>query len=210
MATVDRALPTRAATSSWLNPKSIDELSIGVGSLDRVEIRALEVLDEGELERVSIDHLADDGRDPVESGGLRGAKPSLTGDELVSACRLGHQDRLEYAVGGDAGPQRGEILWVEALARLVGVRTDPRDRDLDRTGVAAATLGDQCTKPATKTTRALSTLRAILTAGLLRVVGHDAIAASRMFDRAPGRCPSRWRSSVASPAYAAAPVDSGE
>ena len=40
------------------------------GRLDRIEILALEVLDEGELELVAVGQLPDDRRDPVQPGGV--------------------------------------------------------------------------------------------------------------------------------------------
>ena len=52
--------------------------------LDRVEVLALEVLDEGELELSLVVELADDGRDALEPGRLGRAKPPLAGDQLVA------------------------------------------------------------------------------------------------------------------------------
>ena len=69
-ATVERARPTRAARSSWENPNSSISCRIGARRLDRVEILALEVLDEGELELLAVGQLADDGRDALEAGRL--------------------------------------------------------------------------------------------------------------------------------------------
>ena len=107
-------------------PELVDQLAVGLGRLERVEVLALEVLDEGELELLAIGELADDRRDAVEAGRLRGAQPPLAGDELVAVDRLGDEDRLEDAVLGDARGQRREALGVEPLARLVRVRRDPR------------------------------------------------------------------------------------
>ena len=72
----------------------------------RVEVLALEVLDERELELIAIGELADDGRDAIEAGGLCRAQPPLAGDELVAVDRLGDEDRLEDAVLRDARVQR--------------------------------------------------------------------------------------------------------
>ena len=84
LATVDRARPTRRATSSWVSPNSSISWRYACGLLDRVEVGALEVLDERELELVPVGELADDGRDPLQPGHLRGAHASLAGDELVA------------------------------------------------------------------------------------------------------------------------------
>ena len=79
-------------------PELLDELAVGVGRLERVEVLALEVLDERELELLAVGELADDGRDALEAGGLGGAEAPLAGDELVAVDRLGDEDRLEDAV----------------------------------------------------------------------------------------------------------------
>ncbi len=98
LATVDRARPTRAAIASWVKPNSSMSRRNASGRLDRVEILALEVLDQRELELVAVGELADDGRDALEPGRWRGPQPALAGDELVAVDRLGHEDRLEDAV----------------------------------------------------------------------------------------------------------------
>ena len=67
LAIVDRARPTLVATSSWLKPNSSIELSVGVRGLQRIEIFALQVLDQGELELVSVRELTHDCRDAFEA-----------------------------------------------------------------------------------------------------------------------------------------------
>ena len=79
-------------------PELIDELAIRIGRLERIQVFALEVLDERQFELLSIGELADDGRDPVEPGGLGRAQPALTGDELVAVDRFSDKDGLEDAV----------------------------------------------------------------------------------------------------------------
>ena len=73
--TVERARPTRVARSSWVKPELLDELSVCVCGLDRVEVVSLEVLDEREFQLFAVGELADDrrgcGRDlrPPRRGG---------------------------------------------------------------------------------------------------------------------------------------------
>ena len=69
-------------------PELVDQLPIGVGRLERIEILALEVLDERELELIAIGELPDDRRDPLEAGCLGGAEAALAGDQLVAVDRL--------------------------------------------------------------------------------------------------------------------------
>ena len=90
-------------------PELVDQLAVGVGRLDRVEVLALQVLDERELELVAIDELADDGRDAIEAGRLGRPEAALAGDELVAVDRLGDEDRLEDAVLGDARAERRQV-----------------------------------------------------------------------------------------------------
>ncbi len=85
----------------------VQELAVGRRRLDRIEIGALEVLDESELELRAIGQLSDHGRDPLEPGELRGAKAALSSDQLVAVERLGHEDGLDDPVLADAA---GEAL----------------------------------------------------------------------------------------------------
>ena len=109
-------------------PELVDELAVCLGRLERIEVLALQVLDERELELVAVGELPDDGRDALQAGELGGPEPALAGDELVAVDGLGDEDRLEDAVLRDAAGERGELLRVEALARLMRVRPDARDR----------------------------------------------------------------------------------
>ena len=59
------------------------ELRVAVRLLDRVEIGALDVLDDGEFERLAIADVDDDDRDLVQAGALRRAPAPLAGDDLV-------------------------------------------------------------------------------------------------------------------------------
>ena len=102
LATVERARPTRVGDLVLAEPELLDELAVGVGRLERIEILALEVLDEGELELIAIGELADDRRDPLEAGRLGRTESALAGDELVAVDGLGDEDRLEDPVVDDA------------------------------------------------------------------------------------------------------------
>ena len=93
-------------------PELVDELPEGAGLVERVEVGALEVLDQrpGQLGCSSAS-----GRRAgmVAAGDLRGAQATLAGDEPIARRRLGHQDRLEHAVFGDARGERLELLLVD-------------------------------------------------------------------------------------------------
>jgi hypothetical protein len=106
-------------------PEVRDELPERECDLDRVEVVALEVLDKGKLELLRIGQLANDCRDPLEPSRTRSPDSSLTGYELVSVEDLGHEDRLDHAVFGDARHERAEFRLVERSARLERVGADP-------------------------------------------------------------------------------------
>ena len=83
----------------------IDELSVGLRCLQRIEILALKVLDQGELELVAVRELTHDRRDAIEARGLGRPEPALAGDKLITLDRLGHEDRLDDSVFTDARGQ---------------------------------------------------------------------------------------------------------
>ena len=93
----------------------VDELAVGERLLDRVEVGALDVLDERHLELIAVRELPDERRDPLEPGEARCAHAALAGDQLVAVKRLRHEDRLQHAVLADAGR---ELL--RALRRRCG------------------------------------------------------------------------------------------
>src|SRR5262245_40729282 len=73
------------------------ERSESLGLLDRIELRALDVLDEGQLERTPRLHLLNHGGNLRQSGHARRAPTAFTRDDLVPGARLPQQDRLQEA-----------------------------------------------------------------------------------------------------------------
>ena len=108
----------------------IDQLLVGVGLLDRVQILALDILDQRELGRRRIVDVADDRRDRVELRALRRAPAPLAGDDLEAVAVGPQQDRLKHAALGDRFGELVERLFVELHPRLARVGPDPRDFDL--------------------------------------------------------------------------------
>ena len=137
----------------------LDELLVRGRLLERVEILAVDVLDEGVLERGGVVDVADDGRDRREPGPLGRPPAPLAGDELVAVvAEWPHQNRLQHAELSHRRGQRGERFLVEAAPGLVRVGRDAADRDLgqaQRTGLARRRLRrDQCPEPSTETATA--------------------------------------------------------
>ena len=67
--------------------EALDQLAIAGRLLDRVEVGALHVLDDRELEHFLVVELAHDDRHRVQAGLLRRAPAALAGDDLVAAAR---------------------------------------------------------------------------------------------------------------------------
>jgi len=111
-------------------PEIVHELLVALGLFHRVEVGALEVLDERQSEERLVVEDLDDRRDlgPAEPSG--GTETPLAGDELValSTRRRPHGDRLQQAVGLERGLEFGELLGLERLARLIRVGANARDR----------------------------------------------------------------------------------
>src|SRR5690606_37525390 len=63
----------------------VKQLLEGLRLLDVVQILALQVLDDRDLEGLAIREFADDRRDRGEAGGLRSSETALPGDHLVPA-----------------------------------------------------------------------------------------------------------------------------
>src|SRR5438128_3607068 len=109
----------------------LHEELVGAGRLDRVEIRPLEVLDEGELEPV-LDVVADDGRDGGPSGQSRREHPTVPRDELVDVALARYHYWLQDAVLADRRGKLGKALRVELRAWLPTIGRDLVERDLGR------------------------------------------------------------------------------
>ena len=82
--------------------------------LERVQVLALDVLDQRHRDRGVVRHAADDRRDLVQAGHLRGSPATLAGDDLVARRFAGvpsgqrsHDDRLHDALRAN---RIGELL----------------------------------------------------------------------------------------------------
>jgi poly(hydroxyalkanoate) granule-associated protein len=122
------AIEPDAPADLLLGGAGVGERAEGDRELDRVEIAALHVLDQRDLEAIVRIDLGDHGRDRVESRALRGAPAPLADDELVAIAGAPHDHRLEHAVDPDRAGEPLEVLFGEDAPRLVRVRVDRRDR----------------------------------------------------------------------------------
>ena len=94
----------------------------------------MEILNERDLQLGLFTELSDHRRDSIQSGRVRRAQSSLTGDELIPLHRLHDEHGLKDPMLPDAGRQGGKFGLVEALARLMRIGADLIDRDLSGSG----------------------------------------------------------------------------
>ena len=109
------------------------ELAVARSFLEGVEIGALDILDDGEFERLAVADVGDDDRNFVLSGPLGGAPPPFAGDDLVGvgdARDRPHQHRLDDAALADRRRELLELCVVEALARVARIGAQEFDRRL--------------------------------------------------------------------------------
>src|SRR6185295_14955132 len=117
----------------------LDEPPVGLRLLDRIEVLALDILDQGDLERLLVAELADDGGDLVQPRALRRAPAPLAGDDLEAVAVRANDDRLDDAARLDGGGELDQGLLLEDAARLAGMRLDACERNhLDRAAGAFA------------------------------------------------------------------------
>ena len=101
-----RLLPDPARDLVVGQAEVLDELLVRGGLLERVELVAVEVLDERLLERGGVVGLADQRRDRLEADPPGRPPAALTRDQLVAVAHRAHEHRLEHADLADRVGQR--------------------------------------------------------------------------------------------------------
>lgn len=96
----------------------------GVSYFNRVQILALDVLDERDLHEPLVCEVLNDDGHVGERSQLRGAPAALSGDELISVSGMTDDDGLDDSVLSDGLGEFGEALRIEYLTRLKGVGLD--------------------------------------------------------------------------------------
>ena len=102
----------------------LDQLAVAGRLLDGIEIRALHVLDQGELGGFRVAELAHDHRHGVQAGLLGCPPAALAGDDLEAAAgAIGPgDDRLQQTLLADRIGQVDELEVIERLARVMAAR----------------------------------------------------------------------------------------
>ena len=103
-------------------PEVLEQLAVGRRLLERVELGAVQVLQQRVAQHVVVVGVPHDRRDGGEAGLLGGAPAALAHDQLVGVLAgAAHDDRLQQPDLADGVHQLGERLLLEDLARLAGV-----------------------------------------------------------------------------------------
>ena len=147
-------------------PELVEQLLVGSALLERVELLAVQVLQERVAQHRVVGGVAHDRGDRPGAGYLRGAPAALAHDQLVGLrTELAHDDRLQQPDLGDAVHQLAERRLVEVLPRLQRVRHDLVQWQLGEAGAEHRLRGcrrvggrrrDQGAQSATETTGAAS------------------------------------------------------
>ena len=113
----------------------VEQLLIGGGLFQRVELFPVQVLHEGLTEQLVVGRAAHDGRDMLQAGLLAGTPPALSHDQLEPARHdLSDHDRLEQADLANGGGKFLQGVLVKVLPWLARVRRDRTDGDLIEVG----------------------------------------------------------------------------
>ena len=118
----------------------------GTRLFHRIEVGALEILDQREFEALfepAATTRMDDDRHLGQPNDLGCPKPTLARDQFVSGETLAHQQRLQDAVHPDRIGQLLKGGRLEATARLFRIGPDVGDRDLHRKAAPGAVVGTQ-------------------------------------------------------------------
>ena len=100
-----------------------DQLFICFRFFDGIEVLSLNIFQQSDLHHLLIIKLHQDGRDLLQPCQLAGTQTALTGDQLIAADRFLHQDRCKDPMLADGLCQFLQSRIIEALARLIRIRT---------------------------------------------------------------------------------------
>ena len=110
--------------------KLADQLRVALGFFERIEILALQIFDQRQLQHGAIIRLTDDHRHLAQTQKLRRAPASFTGDEFELLAFLADKQRLNDASLPDRVGEFAQCFWRKILARLQRTRTNPVQRHL--------------------------------------------------------------------------------
>ena len=127
-----RAIEAHAVTDLLLRQTRVRERGERMCELHWVQVVALDVFHERDLESVFAVDIRDHRRDRLAPGHPRSAPAALAHNEFVSVSRAPHDHRLQNAVSSDRIGQALELCGFETAPWLFGIRIDCVDGDFGR------------------------------------------------------------------------------
>ena len=109
----------------------IHQLLIGARFFQRIEVGALDILDQRDLQRLAVGKIADQHRHLVHAGALSRAPAPFAGDDFeLAIAALAHHQRLQQTLVADRAGQIFEITVGEMLARIIRIGMQELDRNM--------------------------------------------------------------------------------
>ena len=118
----------------------VGEPTIGLRFFDRIQIFALDVFDQRDLEQIVVGDVANDDRHFEQAGALCGAPAAFAGDDLVAVVDASHENRLNDAMAADRLRELFEPRLVDLL-RAAGADWASADRCRFRLGRGRGSTG---------------------------------------------------------------------
>ena len=116
-----------------------DQCAIPFRLFERIEIGALDVLDDRKLQRFAVSGLDDDDRNLVQPGTLGRPPPPFAGDDLIhvgNAAECARDDRLNDAAFAQRACQFIKLSIGKHPPRVARVRLQRRNRQMPLTAPA--------------------------------------------------------------------------
>ena len=110
--------------------------------LEGIEILALNIFNQGDLERLRLRDLADDCGNARQTRALRRSPAALAGNELIAGPVRAQDERLDYAARADRARQLLERLFTKSRPWLIRAWVDQVDVHL----VRARQCGRDCNR----------------------------------------------------------------
>ena len=118
----------------------LQQLLVGRSLFQGIELDTVQVLQQRVTQQVDVIRVPNDCRNRLQAGFLGGPQTTLTHNELIpqllsrSSRHLPHHDWLQQAHFRNRGRQFRNVLLIEDLTGLAGVRVDQFHRNLSETG----------------------------------------------------------------------------
>src|SRR5207253_4097002 len=129
-------------------PVLLDQALVRLRLLDRVEVLALDVLDQRDLERLVVGDLANHHGQLTQPRLLRRPPSALAGDEHVPVAVPSDDQGQQHSLAADGLRQLLDMPLVEMASRLRAVRTDLLDAEVHHAlALRGGAAGNQRPKP---------------------------------------------------------------